>query len=831
MSDVLSRGTIELVVDARRVRAGIEEAKRSIRTLGEGQRDISAAASRSIDTYITKLQTQNEVFGKSAREAALYRLALKGASDQQIAAANSALLVAESHDKMIANAAKARVAVAAIATAAVAAGAAVAVMAKEQIEVLDKLANVSRVTGIAAEDLAGLSLAAKQSGTDFDSVAKAVARMTVELGKEPEFFRAIGITAKEPIEALKQFADIFAALPDVQQRNALAQRVFSKSWQELAPLLSEGGQAIGEAVEKGKKLSGVTNELAERAKLYNDRLAELETKSVALARSVLPSLTKIVSAAADERLKTGSIFSAIAEAARVAGEQVLPKYAAQLEGAREQLAHFQEQARADPGNAAINARIEATKREIEALEEKRKKLDQIEQQQQQSAGGRPSQRADIARELDSIAADQAAKAQRAAALLNADAQIALIRQIAQEREKALDNQIAAELQAARLRVAADRESIASQADLERIELDSIGRRVQAAQQAFALEKALITSRGTEGAKVNEELRVNTGKLYDYLIARNNDYLSIYLKNQSRIATVEKEADDRRKAAAAFIADIQNTQLSPQDRATKAFQDSVRVEGELLSAVLSGNIEKQKQLRQEAERTREALRETGQDVPAIRHVERVEELFSLADSQQITKAQQAANEAKSKFEDMGTAIGTARTQLKDLQDQAAKPIAVGIVASLDAIREAATTIREQLAKETFEIKVKPVVIREGTSFSDVGGFTVERASGGMISGPGGPTGDKIPAMLSDGEFVIRSAAVRNYGADFFRALNAMHFAQGGPVGSAPAGAAAAAPEALHPVTIVLGNRSARGHFSREDARALMNLLNVDASAIA
>ena len=33
---------------------------------------------------------------------------------------------------------------------------------------------------------------------------------------------------------------------------------------------------------------------------------------------------------------------------------------------------------------------------------------------------------------------------------------------------------------------------------------------------------------------------------------------------------------------------------------------------------------------------------------------------------------------------------------------------------------------------------------------------------MIRGPGGPTGDRIPAMLSDGEFVVRAAAVRQPG---------------------------------------------------------------------
>ena len=48
--------------------------------------------------------------------------------------------------------------------------------------------------------------------------------------------------------------------------------------------------------------------------------------------------------------------------------------------------------------------------------------------------------------------------------------------------------------------------------------------------------------------------------------------------------------------------------------------------------------------------------------------------------------------------------------------------------------------------------------------------VGRADGGMIFGPGGPRDDKIPAMLSNGEYVINAKATSAYGADFMNALN-------------------------------------------------------------
>lgn len=62
----------------------------------------------------------------------------------------------------------------------------------------------------------------------------------------------------------------------------------------------------------------------------------------------------------------------------------------------------------------------------------------------------------------------------------------------------------------------------------------------------------------------------------------------------------------------------------------------------------------------------------------------------------------------------------------------------------------------------------------------------RAYGGIITGPGGPRDDVIPALLSNGEFVVNAAATaRN--RPFLEAINARGglgpalLAAGGPVG--------------------------------------------------
>ncbi|WP_047243155.1 phage tail tape measure protein [Chromobacterium subtsugae] len=58
-----------------------------------------------------------------------------------------------------------------------------------------------------------------------------------------------------------------------------------------------------------------------------------------------------------------------------------------------------------------------------------------------------------------------------------------------------------------------------------------------------------------------------------------------------------------------------------------------------------------------------------------------------------------------------------------------------------------------------------------------------STGGPVLGPGTPTSDSIPAMLSNGEFVVRAAAVDHYGLGTLHALNAKRLASGGGVGRA------------------------------------------------
>ena len=162
----------------------------------------------------------------------------------------------------------------------------------------DKLNDLSKSTAISVEDLSGLAHAAKQSGTDLDGIAKSVNKLSVEMGKDPERYRRLGVTAREPIEAFKQLADAIVSIEDPQKRAAVAQAALGKSWQDAMPLLAEGGRKIGEMVTRGREHSHATAESAAEADKFNDQLEDLRASAsgagIALANPLIASLNTTI---------------------------------------------------------------------------------------------------------------------------------------------------------------------------------------------------------------------------------------------------------------------------------------------------------------------------------------------------------------------------------------------------------------------------------------------------------------------------------------------------------------------------------------------------------
>lgn len=173
--------------------------------------------------------------------------------------------------------------------------------------------------------------------------------------------------------------------------------------------------------------------------------------------------------------------------------------------------------------------------------------------------------------------------------------------------------------------------------------------------------------------------------------------------------------------------------------------------------------------------------------------------------QIDKAQKKVDDLKQKKK---TAVGADKKELDDKLKKAQEKLDAlkqkkkAAVEVKDMTKEAIDAIQKRIdnvkGKEVEVTVIRNNVYRykEGANIPGYGGNIPSQATGGMIKGPGSATSDSILARLSNGEYVMRAAAVQKYGENFMAMLNqgnmpkmamrAPKFASGGAVKGFAAG---------------------------------------------
>lgn len=132
-----------------------------------------------------------------------------------------------------------------------------------------------------------------------------------------------------------------------------------------------------------------------------------------------------------------------------------------------------------------------------------------------------------------------------------------------------------------------------------------------------------------------------------------------------------------------------------------------------------------------------------------------------------------------------------TGLKFVFDKVINPIFEGIKSALGLVKDAFSTAVSYIGKVWDGIKkvmADPInfvidkILNNGifAAWNKVAGFLhlpeikgiepIKLATGGFVSGPGGPKDDKIPAMLSNGEFVLNAHTVSRIGVDNLNRIN-------------------------------------------------------------
>jgi hypothetical protein len=95
----------------------------------------------------------------------------------------------------------------------------------------------------------------------------------------------------------------------------------------------------------------------------------------------------------------------------------------------------------------------------------------------------------------------------------------------------------------------------------------------------------------------------------------------------------------------------------------------------------------------------------------------------------------------------------------------------LIGTVQGVADAVSGILASIEARIRAVQAQAASAGSSSSGGDDGeGF----AGGGAIRGPGGPTADRIPIWASNGEFMIRAAAVRKLGLDFLYLINSGRF---------------------------------------------------------
>lgn len=250
--------------------------------------------------------------------------------------------------------------------------------------------------------------------------------------------------------------------------------------------------------------------------------------------------------------------------------------------------------------------------------------------------------------------------------------------------------------------------------------------------------------------------------------------------QAKATADLKKLQDERLAIDAKYAAAKSTLGGAGGSSAPSYAEANALKVGARAALRAGDVEGAKRQADEALKVLLALKEAGGNTYG---------LGGFAD--ELNQIEQAAvGIEQSAAEDHITAIGLSIAELQ-LKADALKNISVAPVMDDAAATELtarmqalATALGQTLTIPVQMVAVAPAGLTTNTvpGDPDVPGF----AGGGRIRGKGTGTSDSILARLSNGEFVMRAAAVRKYGPDFMAKLNGLRlpgYASGGLIGAA------------------------------------------------
>ncbi len=189
------------------------------------------------------------------------------------------------------------------------------------------------------------------------------------------------------------------------------------------------------------------------------------------------------------------------------------------------------------------------------------------------------------------------------------------------------------------------------------------------------------------------------------------------------------------------------------------------------------FDSEKAIAEETLKQKEREIELSKELEKAFQEEKLEE-FLKANENELTAAQKRhAEELQDKRNALQTELDLNRQLQLDITNAIVGQVAIRNEAQ-EAFKNAEIARFEAIKQKALEA-ISAIHAAQSASRS-----AAKFARGGLVFGPGGPTEDRVPAMLSSGEFVVRAAAVK-MNRPLLEAINSMkfsvpHLAEGGPV---------------------------------------------------
>lgn len=286
--------------------------------VSKAQKDTASSAqqaNKAITDQIGKLEMQAATLGATARQTELYKLAMQGATKEQLASANSSLKQVEAHQKLEGAYRTLKVGIAAVAAATAAAAVAGYAAVNNLASQVAHYKDLSDATGETAVNIAKLSPAIAASGKSADDVANFMVRLTRTFEKTDDEssaaargLKAIGISlnefkAKEPVEQLKLLAEQLDKFADGKGKTAV-----------LETITKGGSQFLGflqDVIATQEKQGKLTQDQIVLADAYGkaQRIAKNELSEFLQVMAVesLPAITSFIKAIKDVVKEIGGI--------------------------------------------------------------------------------------------------------------------------------------------------------------------------------------------------------------------------------------------------------------------------------------------------------------------------------------------------------------------------------------------------------------------------------------------------------------------------------------------------------------------------------------------